>query len=43
MVSSILLLSAYVAMCSPTLTFGIVKGTCKLTKYISDGLMKRYR
>ena len=45
MVSGLLIVTAYVAACSPTLTFCagklIVKCTIKLTKYISVGLMKR--
>ena len=44
MVSGLLIVTAYVAACSPTLTFCtgklIVKGTFKLSKYISDELTK---
>lgn len=40
MVSTLLVLSAYVVICSPTLTFYVVKGGYKLTKYISGGLVR---
>ena len=34
MISSILILSAYAVICSPTLTFYVVKNGLKLTRYI---------
>ena len=44
MVSGLLIATAYVAVCSPTLTFCIgkciVKSTIKINKYVSDKLMK---
>ena len=45
MVSGLLIATAYVAACSPTLTYCIIKGslktTFKISKYISDVLMKK--
>ena len=41
MVPGLLLVTAYVVSCSPTLTFCIVKGTYNFIKYISDGLVKK--
>jgi len=45
MVSVLLIVTAYLSACSPTLTFFvgklIVNGTFKLSKFISDGLVKK--
>ena len=45
MVSGLMIATAYIAACSPTLTFCIgkciAKSSYKMGKHISDGLMKK--